>query len=386
MNILHCDLDAFYASVEQRDHPELVGKPVIVGGLPGSRGVVSTCSYEAREYGVCSAMPAKQAYRLCPQAVFLPPDIPKYIRVSQDVFAILHRYSPVLEALSIDEAFLDVSGCHRLFGSSAQIAKMIKNDVLQETGLLISVGIAANKFLAKLATNLSKPNGLMELGNDEIAEILPSLPVSEIWGIGSKTAHRLNKAGIYTIADLLEFPRSKLETILGSNTDFYIQLCSGKDSRPVLSRSDRKSIGNEITFPVDLADQKEIEQLLLELSCQVAYRVRHASLIAHTVTIKMRTPDFQTFTRSQTLQQGVDADLTIYDIALNMYHQSGLAGKHLRLLGLSCSKLLERNLEQPALFADENDILDKIIDDMKDKFGSAAIKRGSLLNKKGRNM
>ncbi len=331
MDILHCDLDAFYASVEQHEHPALIGKPVIVGGQPGSRGVVSTCSYEAREYGVRSAMPANQAYRLCPQAVFLPPDISKYIQASQQVFAILHRYSPLIEPLSIDEAFLDVSGCHRLFGSSVQIAKKIKKDILEETGLLISVGIAANKFLAKLATNLSKPNGLLEFGNEQIKEILPSLPVTSIWGIGIKTAQRLKQAGIYTISDLLSFPYGKLKLILGSNTDFYVQLCHGQDYRPVLSRSEQKSIGNEITFPQDLNDPKEIEQLLLELSCQVAYRIRHSSLIAHTVMIKMRTPDFKTFTRSQTLQQGVDADLTIYDIALNLYHKSGLAGKYLRL-------------------------------------------------------
>ncbi|KUG03690.1 dna polymerase iv [hydrocarbon metagenome] len=382
MNILHCDMDAFYASVEQRDHPALLGKPVIVGGRPGSRGVVSTCSYEAREYGVRSAMPVNQAYRLCPQAVFILPDIKKYIRVSQQIFTILSRYSPIIEPLSIDEAFLDVSGCHRLFGSSTHIAEMIKKDVWEEAGLLISVGIAANKFLAKLATNLSKPNGLLELGEDQIRQLLPSLPVTDIWGIGSKTAHRLKQAGIYNISDLLAFPRSNLKSILGSNTDFYIQLCKGQDARPVLSRSEQKSIGNEITFPQDLDDQEQIEQLLLELSCQVAYRIRHSSLIAHTVTIKMRTPNFQTFTRSQTLQQGVDADLTIYDIALNLYHKSALAGKCLRLLGLSCSKLIDRTVEQPVLFIDENDALDQIIDDMKSKFGIETIKRGSLLNNK----
>ncbi len=386
MDILHCDLDAFYASVEQRDQPALRGKPVIVGGRPGSRGVVSTCSYEARKYGIYSAMPANQAYRLCPQAIFLPPDIPKYIKASQQVFAILHRYSPVIEPLSIDEAFLDVSGCHSLFGSSTQIAQLIKQDVWEETGLLISVGIAANKFLAKLATNLGKPNGLLELGEEQVREILPLLPVNEIWGIGSKTAQRLKQAGIATASDLLLYPRFKLEAILGSNTDFYIQLCRGQDSRPVLSRSEQKSIGNEITFPQDLDDQKEIEHLLLELSCQVAYRVRHASLIAHTVTIKMRTPDFQTLTRSQTLQQGVDADLTIYKIALNLYHKSGLAGECLRLLGLNCSKLNDRTIEQPALFVDENDTLDQIIDDMKSKFGIDTIKRGSLLNRINRKI
>ena len=385
MNILHCDLDAFFASVEQRYHPEWKGKPVIVGGQPGSRGVVSTCSYEARAYGVRSAMPINQAYRLCPQGIYLLPDLPKYQEVSQQVFTILQRYSPIIETISIDEAFLDVSASHLLFGSSSQIASMIKEDVARELGLSISVGIAANKFLAKLATNLSKPDGLLEMGEEQIRDILPRLPVTEIWGIGSKTALRLKRVGIITIADLLASPRSQLEGILGSNTDFYIRLCKGQDTRPVEVESKRQSLGNEITFPQDLADQEEIQQVLLELCCRIGYRIRQSSLMAHTITIKMRTPDFKTLTRSKTLPQGVDTDLAIYDIALDLYRNSDIIGSSLRLLGVSAGKLIDRNEEPGTLFYDKNQTLDGIMDDMKKKFGRETIKRGSLLKSKHTN-
>ncbi len=380
MHILHCDLDAFFASVEQRDHPEWKGKPVIVGGLPGSRGVVSTCSYEARAYGIGSAMPINQACRLCPQVVFLPPDHHKYQEVSQQVFSILQRYSPIIEPLSIDEAFLDVSASHLLFGSSAQIASRIKQEVAKELGLTISVGIAANKFLAKLATDLSKPDGLLQMGEQQVRDLLPTLPVIKIWGIGGKTAERLNRAGIFTVADLLASPRSQLEGILGSNTDFYIQLCKGQDTRPVEAKLQPQSIGHEITFPQDLGDSQQIQQILLELSCQVGYRLRHSALMAHTITVKMRTPDFKTFTRSQTLPQGVDSDLGLYEIALGLYQNSGLTGKYLRLLGVSLSKLVDRHIEPTALFFDKSKTLDGIMDNMKKRFGLETIKRGSLLN------
>jgi len=382
MDILHCDLDAFYASVEQRDNPELMGKPVIIGGLPGTRGVVSTCSYEAREYGVHSAMPANQAAHLCPQAVFIIPEIKKYIEVSQQVFSIMARYSPLIEPLSIDEAFLDVSGCHNLFGSSIEIAQMIKKGVSAEAGLNISVGIAANKFLAKLATNLSKPDGLLVFGDEQIKELLPALPIADIWGIGKKTAARLNKAGIYTAGDLTQYPYKKLTKMLGSNTSFYIDLCRGIDTRPVLSGSERKSIGNEITFDHDLSDEEEIEQILLELSCQVGYRLRMADVLAHTVSIKLRTPGFQTISRSQTLSEGVDTDSLIHEIAVALYRKSGLAGKSLRLTGVSCSKLISTDMQQPSLFMEGSNAMDKIIDELNGKFGSQTIKRASLLNKR----
>jgi DNA polymerase-4 len=262
---------------------------------------------------------------------------------------------------------------------------MIKEDVARELGLSISVGIAANKFLAKLATNLSKPDGLLEMGEEQIRDILPRLPVTEIWGIGSKTALRLKRVGIITIADLLASPRSQLEGILGSNTDFYIRLCKGQDTRPVEVESKRQSLGNEITFPQDLADQEEIQQVLLELCCRIGYRIRQSSLMAHTITIKMRTPDFKTLTRSKTLPQGVDADLAIYDIALDLYRNSDIIGSSLRLLGVSAGKLIDRNEEPGTLFYDKNQTLDGIMDDMKKKFGRETIKRGSLLKSKHTN-
>ncbi|MGB4302466.1 MAG: DNA polymerase IV, partial [Syntrophomonadaceae bacterium] len=294
MHILHCDLDAFFASVEQRDHPELKGKPVVIGAPPNSRGVVSTCSYEARQYGIRSAMPSSQAYRLCPQAVFLPPDMKRYQEESRKVFNILAEYTPVIEALSIDEAFLDLSGSHSIWGSSMAIGHHIRHRVKSELGLNISVGISTNKFLAKLATNLCKPDGIMEFTDQMVVDLLPTLSVDNLWGIGSVSAQRLNHSGIYTVQDLLDAPEQLITSLLGSNTGFILGLAKGIDNRPVTPYEETKSIGNEITFPKNVSDSLAIEQVLLRLSEKVAYRLRRAQLKSHTITVKLRTPDFHT--------------------------------------------------------------------------------------------
>ncbi len=384
MDILHCDLDAFYASVEQRDHPELRGKPVIVGGLPNSRGVVATCSYEAREHGVHSAMPSAQAFRLCPQAVFIPPDLNKYCAASQQVFSIFKEYTPLIEPLSIDEAFLDVSGCHRLFGTSREIALRIKQEVLEQANLIISIGISANKFLAKLATNLSKPDGMMEFGPEAVKGILPGLPVRELWGIGEKTALRLNRAGIYTIGDLTDTPAGRLKPILGSNTDFYINIASGMDTRAVSPRPAAKSIGNETTFPEDLSRPEELEPILLKLSSKVGFRLRQSSLRASSIQLKMKTAEFKTYTRSTRLPEPAQADLLIYHTALELYHRSGMAGQKLRLIGVSCSHFAPDELEQGSLFGENeaDNRLDQIMDALNTKYGKGAVIRASLLRKK----
>lgn len=385
MDILHCDLDAFFAAVEQRDHPELRGKPVIVGGMPGSRGVVSTCSYEARAQGVHSAMPAAEAFRLCPQAVFIPPDMNKYSTASQQVFSIFKKYTPLIEPLSIDEAFLDVSGCHGLFGTSREIALRIKREVLEQTGLVISIGIAANKFLAKLATNLSKPDGLMEFGPEAVKEILPALPVGDLWGIGGKTAARLNQAGIYTISDLTDTPAKRLKPILGSSTDFYLNIASGIDTREVSPRGAAQSIGNETTFPQDLSTPEELEPILLELSSKVGFRLRQASLRGSTIQLKMKTAEFKTYTRSTRLAEPAQTDLLIYHTALELYHRSGMAGKKLRLIGVSCSHFAPDGLEQGSLFGEKDSSdhhLDQIMDALNNKYGKGAVTRAVLLRKK----
>jgi len=385
MHILLCDLDAFFASVEQRDHPELKGKPVVIGAPPNSRGVVSTCSYEARVFGVRSAMPSSQAYRLCPQAVFLPVDMKRYREASNQVFAILAEYTPIIEALSIDEAFLDLSGSHRIFGSSMDIGTQIRHRVKTELGLNISVGIGANKFLAKLATNLCKPDGIMEFTEEMVKNLLPTLPVDHLWGIGTVSTRRLNRHGIYTVQDLLETPRQLLEALLGSSTDFILDLARGVDNRPVTPYEEVKSIGNEITFPQDISDEQVIEQVLLELAEKVAHRLRIAQRKCQTITIKLRTPDFQNFSRSITSPTAVDDQRSLFDTAWMLYQQSGLKGKPLRLVGLTASRLHDGEYEQPSLFSDGSQGIDSIIYRLNQKYAQGTIKRAVFINPENHN-
>ena len=385
MHILHCDLDAFFASVEQRDHPELKGKPVVIGAPPNSRGVVSTCSYEARQYGIRSAMPSSQAYRLCPQAVFLPPDMKRYQEESRKVFNILAEYTPVIEALSIDEAFLDLSGSHSIWGSSMAIGHHIRHRVKSELGLNISVGISTNKFLAKLATNLCKPDGIMEFTDQMVVDLLPTLSVDNLWGIGSVSAQRLNHSGIYTVQDLLDAPEQLITSLLGSNTDFVLGLAKGIDNRPVTPYEETKSIGNEITFPKNVSDSLAIEQVLLRLSEKVAYRLRRAQLKSHTITVKLRTPDFHTLSRSKTCPTAVNDSRSIFDVARMLYQQSGQEGKPLRLVGLTAGRLQGSEYEQLSLFANSGPDISSVIDRLNQKYTSGTIIPASLLDNHERN-
>lgn len=379
MDILHCDLDAFYASVEQRDNPSLQGKPVIIGALPGNRGVVATCSYEARKYGVHSAMPISEAYRLCPEAIFIKPDLSKYLAVSRQVFSILESFTPLIEKISVDEAFLDVSGCHNLFGCSQEIALEIKKQVWEKIGIKISIGIASNKFLAKLASSLSKPDGLLMFTPDMVQNLLPSLPVQKIWGIGPKTVKNLNNIGIYTISDLLQTEKNILNKILGSNTDFILQLAQGKDSRPIIPYTTIKSIGHEITFPRDINDIDQIKNNILNLSGQVGLRLRRANLRANTVTLKVRLSDFTTLSRSQTLDEAFNSNQIIFETALYLLGKMPLADKKVRLIGINCSNFSNQNLEQLSLFSYKTKALDQIIDQLKIQFPYTKITPASLL-------
>lgn len=379
MHILHCDLDAFFASVEQRDHPELKGKPVVIGAPPNSRGVVSTCSYEARQYGIHSAMPSSQAYRLCPQAVFLPPDMKRYQEASRKVFNIFADYTPVIEALSIDEAFLDLSGSHGIWGSSIEIGTQIRHRVKSELGLNISAGIGANKFLAKLATNLCKPDGIMEFTEDMTVNLLPTLSVNNLWGIGSVSTRRLNRSGIYTVQDLLDAPEHLRTSLLGSSTEFILGLARGIDTRPMTPYEEAKSIGNEITFRKNISDSQVIEQVLLELAEKVAYRLRMAGRKCHTITVKLRTPDFHTSSRSKTCPAAVDDSRSIFDVARMLYQQSGLQGKQLRLVGLTAGRLQVREYEQLNLFDNSGPDINSVIDRLNQKYSSETIIPASLI-------
>jgi len=385
LNIIHGDMDAFFAAVEQRDNPSLRGQPVIVGGDPDSRGVVSTCSYEARRYGVKSAMPLAQAVRLCPQGIFLPVNMKLYQQVSRQVIAIMASYTPLVEQLSIDEAFLDVSGCTSLFGAAEKIAKDIKSRVAQELGLNISMGISYNKFLAKLATELGKPDGLRVIRRDEIPDVLTPLPVRYIWGVGDKTLKILAGIGIKTIGDLRETPVQALEKRLGSQALHFLQLAQGIDERSVEIDRESKSMGKEITFDQDVADAEYLDNVLLEFTQQLARRMRLLNLQARSITLKIRYANFQTLTRSKTIPESTDSELIIYRAAHDLLSRLQPSDQKVRLIGLYLGQLSPHaDLQQGLLFDQtseaENRELIKTLDQIRSRFGEDKITRASLLD------
>lgn len=383
MNIIHCDLDAFFASVEQRDNPTLRGRPVIVGGTPQSRGVVSTCSYEARKYGVKSAMPASQALRLCPQGVFLPVDMKRYRQASQQVFQILADYTPLMEPLSIDEAFLDVKGCTSLFGPAEVIARTIKERVLKEVGLIISTGISYNKFLAKLATDLGKPDGLKVITQEEAQSILDPLPVSYLWGVGKKTRQIFEQMGISTIGEVKRMRLELLEKRLGSSARAILDMACGIDHRPIETDRTAHSMGREITFEQDVEEQEELERVLLGFSEYLGRRLRTAGLKARSVSIKVRYQNFKTVTRSQTVSPSICSDLDIYNIAVGLLRETQPG--QVRLIGLQVELDYQQELVQGNIFdsgqTEENLLIDKTIDQLRERFGNGAITRASLMKK-----
>lgn len=385
-NIMHCDLDAFFASVEQLDNPSLRGKPVVVGGSIHSRGVVSTCSYEARKFGIRSAMPVAQAYRLCPRAVFLPVNMQRYLEISKQVFTILSRYSPIMEVISIDEAFLDISGCFRLFGSPEKIGCLIKEQVYSELGLTISVGISYNKFLAKLASDMDKPDGLCIITESQALKILRPLPVSKIWGVGEKTEQRLNKLGIKTIGDIQDLPPGWLEDKIGSAGRLFWELAHGIDKRAVEPEHERKSIGREETFPEDINDIVYLEKLIVQFAAELCRKLRQEGLLAGSVTIKLRDSNFKTITRSKTITP-CNSDIIVTRIASDLLHHSYKNKQPLRLFGLSLGHLSPViNLEQGSLFESQSNAdykaIDQLMDEIRDRFGPGAINRASLLSDK----
>ena len=385
-NILHCDLDAFFASVEQLDNPSLRGKPVIVGGSRHSRGVVSTCSYEARKFGIRSAMPAAQAYRLCPQAVFLPVNMPRYQEASRQVFSILSRYSPIMEIISIDEAFLDISGCSSLYGSPEKIGRLIKEQVYSELGLIISVGISYNKFLAKLASDMDKPDGFRIITERQAVELLRPLPVSRIWGVGQKTKESLNKLGIKTIGDIQDLPTGWLEDKIGSAGRLFWELAHGIDQRTVEPEHDRKSLGREETFPEDINDAAYLKKMIAQFSAELCRKLRQEKLQAASITIKLRYSDFKTITRSKTITP-CNSDIIVTEIASELLDHSFNNKQPRRLFGLSLGHLSPAaSLEQGSLFEPplntDHKSIDLLMDEIRNRFGPDAINRANLLPNK----
>ncbi|MEX1168712.1 MAG: DNA polymerase IV [Chloroflexota bacterium] len=379
--ILHVDLDAFFASVEQRDNPELRGRPVIVGGAGGedARGVVSAASYEARVYGVHSAMSLREAYRRCPHGVFLPVDGRRYQAASRDVMNVLRRYTPVVEPISIDEAFLDVTGSAALFGDGASIARQIKQAVRDEVGLTVSVGVARTKLVAKIASDLRKPDGLVVVPPGDEAAFLAPLPISRLWGVGEKTAAALAEYSVRTIGDLAALPPDLIERRFGKHGASLVGRARGIDPDPVHEGDPAKSVGHEHTFDVDTSDPEVIERTLLAMSDGVAGRLRSAGVRAGTVAVKIRDSRFHTITRQRTLSEPTDLTEPIFRTALELARPE-VRGMRVRLLGVTASNLGER--EQLSLFPPADPRRRQAIeaaDQLRRRYGERVVTRARLL-------
>lgn len=378
-SILHVDMDAFYASVEVLDDPSLKGKPLLVGGR-SNRGVVAAASYEARVFGCRSAMPMSQALRLCPHAIVRPVRFKRYREVSRKVFEIFDRFAPVVEGLSVDEAFLDLTGTERLQGPAHGVARRIKDAIFSETGCTASVGVSHCKFLAKLASDLEKPDGLTVFGPAEVAARLPKLPATKIWGIGPKSAARLASYSIHTIGDVQRASVPFLRARFGEDVDRLVNLAHGRDDRPVVPDRDAKSIGTEQTFGENLQTRDEVRHELLGEVEQVAWRLRRANLKARTVTVKIRYGDFKTVTRSVTLPTETDVTRDLWQAALSCFDAwAETSFSPVRLIGAQAKGLTPASGSQPTLFdADDREKLEKVdraTDKIRAKFGEDAIRR-----------
>ena len=379
--ILHIDMDAFYASVEERDRPELRGKPVIVGGLAENRGVVSAANYRAREFGVHSAMPAGRAKRLCPQAIVLPPDLRKYAEVSQKIREIFERFTPLIEPLSLDEAFLDVTGSERLFGPAESIGRAIQSAIKDELRLNSSVGVAPNKFLAKLASDLEKPLGFVVVEENEIQNFLDPLSVTRLWGVGKVAAQNFKKLGIETVAQLRNCQVKRLEELFGKSGRKLWNLARGIDNRKVVPDHEAKSISHETTFALDVEDWEVLRSWLMSLTDQVARRLRRNRLKGKTVQLKIRYGDFTTVTRAESLAEPTCSTDDIWNVAedllLNKLPNRPL---QIRLIGIGMTGLQGERTQQRSLFDDENqekqNRLDHVADAIVNRFGKEGLSRG----------
>ena len=381
--IIHIDMDAFYAAVEQRDNPHLRGLPVIVGGEAEKRGVVSAASYEARAFGVRSAMPTSQAKRLCPQGIFLPVRMHRYREVSGQILALLEEYTPLIEPLSLDESYLDVTGSETLFGPPSKIAQEIKRRIYQTTGLTASAGIAPNKFLAKIASDWKKPDGLVEIKTDEVEEFLRELPIAKLGGVGKSTEEVLRGLGIFKVGQLANYPPALIEKNLGKFGLELVTLARGEDDRPVMPHWDPKSISQEETFTPDLHELPKMKKVILEQAEQVGWELRRQKWKGSTIQLKVRYPDFSSVTRSATLPSPTDQGMVIYHTAMKLLEKTDALKKKARLIGVGISNLHRRDEpEQRSLFhAHQKKAEDSTaaIDQIWEKFGREAIKRASLV-------
>ena len=380
-------MDAFFASASLLSRPELVGTPVIIGGR-GNRGVVLSATYEARRFGVASAMPMSRARRLCPQATVIPPDHALYSRISAAVMETFASISPVVEPLSLDEAFLDVAGARRRLGSPARIGALIRDTVADEQGVTCSVGVAPTKFVAKLASGLAKPDGMVVVPVDEVVPFVQQLPVGALWGVGEKTEEALTRLGLRTVADIAHTPLETLTRALGDAAGHHLhELSWGRDPRPVEAAERERSIGADETFETDIDDPELIHRRLLRLSDKVAARLRSADLAGRTVTVKVRFSDFTTITRARTLHQPTDTSRVVYDAACGLFDALGLQRARIRLVGVRMSGLLpvEQAPVQGMLGEAEHGWrdADRAVDRASARFGSGSVRPASLIDPDG---
>ena len=382
-HIIHLDMDAFYPAVEVLDHPDLKGKPVIVGGI-GDRGVVSSASYEAREFSVHSAQPMVTARRLCPQGIFLPVRMGRYREISEQIFRIFHHFTPLVEPLSIDEAFLDVTGSTRLFGEPEVIARKIKTQIVRETGLTASAGVAPSKFVAKIASDMDKPDGLVVVLPENIRKFLDPLPIEKMWGVGKVTREALGRLGVRTFRDLSRIPVKVLKQRFGKQGIRMHELSLGLDQRRVVPEREVKSLGHEETFAQDIEDVEEVRREILALSSKVARRLRRKGIQGKTVTLKVKYSDFVQITRSATLPLATDDGLEIFSTAARLLLNTEAGKRPIRLLGVVLSQLeVAWKEKQLSLFEMESGSqkrrsLNQALDSVSAKHGEKAVRPGSL--------
>ena len=381
--ILHIDMDAFYASVEEQDRPELKGKPLIVGGT-GGRGVVAAANYVVRRFGVRSAMPMREALRRCPQAICVQPRMRRYQEVSEQVFAIFREFTPLVEGLSLDEAFLDVTASQQLLGSAESIGSDIRRRVVRKTGLTASVGVAPNKLLAKIASDLNKPDGMCRIGPDNMRDILDGLPIEKLFGVGPRTLPAVQAAGIRSFRDLRQAGDDVLRRVFGKRWQSMLALAEGLDDRPVEPNREERSISAEQTFATDLREPPLLTAQLLRLADRAASRLRAHELSAGTVSVKIRRADFRTYTRQRALGRPTQ-DTAVVSAAAKALLERWLAtqpGAAVRLLGVGVSDLaVPRQAELFGPGANPSARLDSAIDDIRARFGPAMLTRASLLTR-----
>lgn len=384
--IIHVDMDAFFAAIEQRDNPALQGKPVIVGGSKESRGVVSTASYEARKFGVHSAMSMAEAVRRCPDGIYLPVDMKKYRAVSRQIMEIFQRFTPEVEAISVDEAFLDVTGSQKLFGEAEQIGWQIKRIIRQELDLTASVGLSYNKFLAKLASDLDKPDGFYQILPEKLQQKVWPLSIRRMMGVGNKTAQLLERMGVTTIGKLAVMDAGLLEHLLGKQGLLMHQLANGVDGRTVEPVRESKSVGRETTFPRDISDGYVLETILFTLTDDVCHTLRSSGLKGKTVSIKIRYPDFRSISRAVTLERYTASFEPVFEAVRRLMNQHYQDGTAVRLIGVTVSNLKKEQqiVEQQELFADTAAVekyqqLNKVVDQINGRYGGDTLRRARKL-------